>query len=438
MNRILRHLRRELSAVRLLTWGLLEVRWLRWYKAMALLAAAESTGARLAPAIGARFMLWGSDEPDAGTRRTAALACPGAEQVRVRFHSAGSSDLVHANVIALKPFRDAGERGVLLLKYCEVLNAFPLLFDIEAVQRRYHLVFEPSTTGFMQPSTWLVNPNSSVVGVQTVERLSASQYARLGFLPLNVSDGDWVDEDGFRPLDGVQKRYDFAMIATFIPLKRHAFVFDAIRRYWKGSVRFALLTSEWVGEGRPGAERLLQAYDLLDSADVYLDVSQVEVNRILNESRCHVLASQREGANRACLEALFAGIPALLPEGHVGFPHFRYNQSHVRLYRDAADLVQKIVESRGAQDPRVIAGAARKVSGSRVATEVVNAAMKRECIARGESWERDLVPKVTRVHCCYRDPSQFDAHRADYEYLASVTRGGFSYDPNRAQRLLTR
>jgi hypothetical protein len=435
---MLRRLRRELSAIRLLASALLHLRRSRWYQAMALVGAAEATGAHLAPRFGARLMVRGMAGPHGVSHRQAAETCPAAGRVRVRFRSAASSDLLHANLIVLKSFDSPRERGVLLLKYSEVINAFSLLFDNQAVQARYHLVFEPSTTGFMQPATWLARPDRSVIGVQTVELSSVDHYARLGFLPLNVSDGDWVDEQEFRPLDGVRKCYDFVMIANFIPLKRHAFVFDAIRRHWQGHLRFALVASSWVGGAVAGAEALLREHGLTDAAKMYFDVSQAEVNRILNASRCHVLASEREGANRACLEALFAGIPALLPKGHVGFPHFRYDWPFVRLYRDGADLVRQIVECRTASEPQAISSAARTVAGSRVATEVVTAAMKRECLARGETWKRDLADKVTRVHCCYRDPREFNAHRADYEYLASVTRDGFSYQPARAQQLLTR
>ena len=435
---MLRQLWRELAGLRLVLAAVVPFLRRQWYRTMSLVAAAETTGARLAPGVGAyvlRKALNGNGAPD---RRRTAERCPSARAVRARFDSTAMSDLLHANLIVLKSFYGERERGVVLLKYSEVINAFPLLFESQDVQARYHLVLEPSTTGFMQPATWLGRPDLSVIGVETVERSSISGYARLGFVPLDVSDGDWVDEDEFRPVDGVRKTYDFAMIANFIPLKRHEFVFDALKRWWQGDLRFALLASSWVGAGPATAKALLEKYGLTDAADLHFDVSQSEVNRILNASRCHVLASEREGANRACLEALFAGTPALVPAGHVGFPHFRYKQPLVRFFGDGAELVQRIRECRDAPAADAISCAARSVAGARVATRAVTAGMRRACLDRGEAWGHDLTEKVTRVHCCYRDPRAFETHRADYEYLGSATRDGFAYVPARAEQLLTR
>ena len=345
--------------------------------------------------------------------------------------------LIHANVIVLKSATAPQERGVLLLKYSEVLNAFPLLFDIARVQQHFHIVLEPSTTAHLQPSTRLFSPETSIVAVQAPEPNARRAFSEMRFLPVNVSDGEWVDEDTFRVVEA-PKRYDAAMIASFIPVKRHEFFFAALRDHWQGSLKIALLTSSHVGAGVDWGRAKLAEYNLLDAADVLVDVPQVHVNEVLNASRCHVLCSLREGANRACYEALFAGIPAIVHAAHVGFPHWQFPRTLVRTYEDAPTLVAAIRECRAGVNGREISEAAAKVTGARMALARLEAALRVEAMARGESWSVGLTPKVTRVHCCYRDAADFDRHRDAYTFLAEATDDAFSYDPGLARTLLTR
>jgi glycosyltransferase involved in cell wall biosynthesis len=284
----------------------------------------------------------------------------------------------------------------------------------------------------------LICPTEGVVTVQAVEPSAQRAYRQLGFVPIDVSDGDWVDEEMFRPLPGTVKRYDAIMVSNFIPWKRHEFLFRAMRDHGLGDRRVALVASSHVGLGVDWARRLLASYGLLDNVEMFVDISQERVNELLNASRCHVLCSLREGANRSCLEALFAGIPVLIDARHIGFPHWRFPASVVRTFSDEAALADELRRVRGETAGHDISSIAGSLAGARVATAKLEEALRVETEARGESWTAGLTPKVTRVHCCYRTATDFDQHAGDYEFLQTVTSGGFAYDPERARTLLTR
>jgi glycosyltransferase involved in cell wall biosynthesis len=353
-----------------------------------------------------------------------------------RFSDPNQRQLLHTNMIVLKAYRSAAERGVLLLKYDEVLNAFPLLFDVQRIQERYHIVLEPSFSGYMQPFARLYDPAQSIVLVQTTTDDDRREFSKLGLLTTSICAGDWVDERIFRFSPGTEKVYDFVMISTFTPIKRHEFVFSALKKHWKGDLRFALVGSRFAGSKVERVNSLLAKYGLSRYADVFVDVPQPEVWRVLSKSRCHVLCSLREGANRASFEALLTGIPALVPAGHVGFPAHRFPANVIRHFRTKPDLVDQI-QACASVDSSSVHQAVCKQSGSRIATSTVSGILRQACLARGDQWTSDLHPKANRIQVRYCDPADFARFGDDYKYIANCSRDCFAYDDCLAKDLLT-
>jgi glycosyltransferase involved in cell wall biosynthesis len=110
------------------------------------------------------------------------------------------------------------------------------------------------------------------------------------------------------------------MIAEFAPVKRHAFVFDALSRIRKGHVVLVL-----VGTGPLEAAVREQVERLGLSDRVRFAGYRHDIPALLAASDALVLASEREGLNRSVLEAMAAGKPVIgtrtrgiidaLPEG---------------------------------------------------------------------------------------------------------------------------
>jgi hypothetical protein len=345
---------------------------------------------------------------------------------------------VHANLIVLKPFRLPNERGVLAIKYSEVIEAFPVLFDASQVQRRFHLVLEPSWTGHMQTFVRTIDPAECVVAVQSLTPEDSREFAKRGLVSLPICAGDWVDESTFRVARSVEKRFDFAMVSNFIAWKRHAYVFSALQRHWRGPLSFALVGSSFVGEGVERVRDLLRRYGLTDNAELFIDVTQAKVSSVLNASCCHVLASMREGANRATFEALFAGIPVIVPTGHIGFPAWRFPRESVLSFAGRRDLVAKIRQARADSETARTAEVAARLSGSLNATRIAQESIAREAARRGEPWTSGLFRHVNRVHASYCLGADFDTCEEDYRYLEASVRNDFRYDRALARALLLR
>ena len=278
-------------------------------------------------------------------RKYRAVACsitdPFVSKSHKRFSTEGQRKFLAANAIFLKPYISQEEKGVLLLKYTEIINAFPFLFDLAKIQERYDLVLEPSWETPYQPYYKFYQDDGDVF-VESLSDREIKEDTRHGFLPVPLSAADWLNESSFVRSGVFSPVYDLCCIANFLPFKRHEYLFTSLRNHWHGNLKIALIASVHLGESRAWIERLMAKYGLEDKVDLFLEVPQKKVNEILNQSRCHVLCSIREGANKANFESMFVGTPVVVHKDHVGFPNFRFEYPMVVNYSDQKDLVDAI------------------------------------------------------------------------------------------------
>ena len=347
-----------------------------------------------------------------------------------RFNSESGRLFLRANLIMLKPWISDKEKGVLLIKYTEIMNALPFLFDIDKLQERYDLVLEPSWESPYQMYCAFI-PTKSGVFVQSLSIREQNLHKEHGFQPVPVCAGDWVNVRNFYPDDSIAKKYDFCVIANFIPAKRYPYLFAALSKYWKGDLKFAILASSHIGENGEWMKSLLAQYNLTGKADLYIEVPPAEVNKILNQSYCHVLASIREGANKANFESMSAGTPVVVHRDHVGFPNWKFKPPLVQNYTDGASLVTAIGNCKNVGRQQVSVEA-HNLIGSKRATFILNDEIKRVTTAAGDVWTRDLLEKVNNVHAFYYNPDDVNNCIQDYHFLESIVLDKSNYSAERA------
>lgn len=351
-----------------------------------------------------------------------------------RFTQSSGRNFYQNNVVVLKPFISTQEKGIILLKYSEVINAFPFIFDLAKVQERYHLVLEPSTESPFQLYNHFIKTNS-LVFVQSLSNRERKLHERQGFIPVSLCAGDWVNERNFS-YSPAERIYDFCTIGNFIPVKRYPFLLASLSKYWTGDLRFAIIASVHVGFKRPWIDNLLKEYGLDGKADILMDIPSQSVNHILNQSGCHVLGSEREGANKASFESIIAGTPAVVPANHIGFPNWKFREPLVFNYSDGESLVAAIKRS-ATVDKRQAATLALSITGSARATQVLNAEMKQAALAAGEGWTTDILEKVNNVQAFYKHPADALKCTADYEFLEQAATAKNCYSAAGAIKILS-
>jgi len=348
--------------------------------------------------------------------------------VKTRFKDAGQTSFLENNILVIKPYISENEKGILMIAYSEIINALPFLFDIKKIQRRYHVVLEPSSESPYQPYNAFI-PNESLVFVQSVSEREQVIHKKHGFIPVPLTSGDWVNKKNFHFESGVTKIYDFCVVSNLIPVKRYPFLFASLKKYWKGDLRFAIVASSHLGENRGWMENLLHEYGLDGKADIFMEISQTDVNRIYNQSNCSVLCSLREGSPKTPAESMITGTPFIVYKKHIGFPNWKFTYPLVINYTNGQTLVDAIKKSVEI-DKADTAMLASNLIGSDNATRILNVEIKKAALEKGESWSIDILEKVNNIHSYYRYPSDVNRCVDDYFFIQSCANENTKYDAN--------
>lgn len=239
---------------------------------------------------------------------------------RMKFPRPKDDPRRQGNLLVLKahdPTR--GEKGVLYLQYTESIRPFVTLFDIERLAERYRLVVEPSTWGYQDESfLLLVRPGFDVL-VQAQDSVDFDYLSGLSsnLIPMRLGAGDWIDPENFVPADTTNKQYDFVMVASWSPVKRHAVFFDALAKAGLYDAAVALIGYPWEGRTSRDIEALALRAGLR-SVQIFERIPRAEVATVIGCSRVGVMLTRREGANRGIYECLFCDVPVVLFAGNRG------------------------------------------------------------------------------------------------------------------------
>jgi glycosyltransferase involved in cell wall biosynthesis len=320
------------------------------------------------------------------------------------------------------------ERGVLLLDYNYIFPLFAKLFDVRAIARRYHVVLEPSWSGFCNLDILSFSLFDSVF-VQASEPRDAEALRRtapnLATVPISMNW--WIDSRVLRPLPDRTKNVGIITLSSWANFKRHRRLFAALnvlRR--RGEKPRAILVGYPVDRALEDIARLARYYGVLDQLEFHEGIDAEQVNRHLNRARVNVVWSRREGVNRAVIEGLHAGTPCILREGFNYGYHYDFINDQTGCYAAEAELPDRLmdmIERYREYAPRD--WVMQNMSCQR-ATELLGATIREAATARGERWTRDLAVKVAGLKAMsYWDPNDAARFRDDYEFLTSTIRPEF-------------
>jgi glycosyltransferase involved in cell wall biosynthesis len=317
----------------------------------------------------------------------------------------------------------ANERGVLCVYYSYV---YPLLlkrFDATAIEERYHLVIQPSWSGYCDLNILCLSRLRKPIFVESIEPRDTEFLCRVGarFVVVPVGANTWTDPDVFKPLHGVNKDIDVVYVAAWAPYKRHWAIFKALSIMKSRGVRPRVVLV--------GYRATLSAKEIFDQACVfrvedliefYEDLQPNEVNLLLNRSKVHILWSRREGVNRAIVESMAAGTPCIVRSGfNYGF-HYPYINERTGCFAEEEELpvvLAKMIEGYNTFQPRDTVVPAMTPQAS---TRRLNDAIRATALSLGETWTRDVVLRYGTIHGLqYRRPEDRERFAADYEYLKS-------------------
>jgi glycosyltransferase involved in cell wall biosynthesis len=333
------------------------------------------------------------------------------------------------------------ERGVILIDYSFAFPLFARLYDVERIARRYHLVLEPSWSGYCTPEILSFCRFDFPVFVESIEPADTGFLRSLGsnLVPVPVAGNWWVDHRIFRPIPGARKDTDLIVISSWGHYKRHNRLFSALATLRKKGTRPSVILAGYPWDRtREDVLREAKYYGVRDQLEVHEWAEVGEVNALLNRSRANLLWSRKEGFNRAVIEGLFAGVPCILREGH-NFGHkYSYINEKTGCFADEATLpeaITRMLERADGLEPR---GWAIENISCQAATRVLGDSIREVAEGLGEAWTRDLSVKTVHLHGMdYWDPADAALYEPDYAFLRASMRPAAGAAPRPAFSLPT-
>lgn len=220
-------------------------------------------------------------------------------------------------LIILSP-PDENQKGVMLIKFTRYFPSLPMVFDMERLGKDYVLVLEPSGAGYFDECLLCLLAEKIVIVVQASEPVDQDflQKINSNFFIADLGANCWVDPRRFYSIDGVKKEFDMAVVSIWADFKRHYRLFEALSQSKSKNTRKIAL----IGKPYPlSIERIKEIayyYSVGNLIHYFENITQDQVNSILNKSKIHILLSKKEGFNKATIEAMYANIPSFLIEGH--------------------------------------------------------------------------------------------------------------------------
>lgn len=313
-------------------------------------------------------------------------------------------DSMFRDFIVLKsPSHD--EKGVLVLEYSQKFDLFNALFDLNRVMKDYYVVLEPCWAGYCDPSILMFISSENEVIVQCPEKSDLDFISDLksNLIPIGLGSSDWIDSELFAPkLERVAKEYDLVMVANWAKHKNHRKLFKALQHVKHRPISLLLIGVDWGGRTDKDIVSEMKEYELSHvSLEIKKNIPAREVADCLEKSKAFVLLSEKEGSNRAIVEALFSDVPAILYENFIGGARGKINEQTGVLssFEDLHVKIDYMLDNYRTFTPRAWALAQ---TGSKNATRKLNGLLKSIAESKGEPWTVDIVEKVNNPNFSYK------------------------------------
>ena len=321
------------------------------------------------------------------------------------------------------------EKGVLMLDYSFVFSLFAKFFNVPAIAERYHIILEPSWSGFCDPDILSLAGQQFPVFVQNYEPRDISFVERLAsnLISVPIAANWWVDHRIFRPLAGVERDADLLFNSAWARFKRHDAFFKVLARLRARGHRLkTLLVGYPVDLRRDDILALAADHGIDDQLEIFEGLKPAEINYLLNRVKVNVLWSRREGFNRALIEGFFAGIPCVMHKGfNFGYlyPYINPSTGHYATDIDLGERLIHMIENFSRYDPR---GWVAANMNPQVATRVLDEHIAQHSAKNKDIWTQgQIAVKVTSLHSmAYWDEKDQARFESDYGFVREKLRTG--------------
>lgn len=216
---------------------------------------------------------------------------------------------------------DGVSKGILLITFTKTFSFYLRNVDLVELNRYFHIVLEPSWSGYADPDIigFVGRLESVLVQASEIEdRVLLNSFPQT-FIPVSFGASDWVDSKLFEKKASA-KLYDSIYIANTNPIKRVKRYLDAIKRMVRsGRTDYVgcLVCAAW-GGAQDLINKMVDGYGLHENIVLKFSLDRSQVIECLNESKVNILLSYKEGSNRSLFESIFCDTPVICIRENVG------------------------------------------------------------------------------------------------------------------------
>lgn len=154
-------------------------------------------------------------------------------------------------------------------------------------------------------------------------------FERLGLETIFCNHNAFVDENIFKPLPSVEKKFDAVYDARLVPFKRHYLAADVPRL---GLIYYSVPTKDQINFTRRIKSDFSRArFFNHDEAGEYKILDARKINECLNECLVGLCLSEGDGAQYASIQYLLAGLPVVETKSFGGRDIFFENEYSIRV-----------------------------------------------------------------------------------------------------------
>lgn len=306
--------------------------------------------------------------------------------------------LINSLAIVVASAESGRGRGVIILKYNFAFPLFAKTFDLKAIAERYHIVLEPSWSGYCAEDILCYSHiRPQTVFVQATEQYDQQFLTALGanLVPVPISANWWVDHRLLSPDPTIEKDLDFVMVASWAEFKRHHRFFRALQKLRQNGHRLrGACVGYPAGLTVEDIQRRAEWYGVRDQIEFHESVPQSEVARLMNRAKVNVVWSRREGFNRVMIEGMFCDVPCLIPEGLNYGEKYAFVNNQTGRFSNEAKLPANLLEMTQAPWPHSPSEWVRNNMTPQHATTELTNAIENWCRSAGELPPEKLQTKV--------------------------------------------
>lgn len=312
------------------------------------------------------------------------------------------------------------EKGVIIFRNTTLFRSFMKIFDLDKIAEKYYIVLEPTWVGYFDLNILCFCKYKFPIFIQAYEPRDFIFIEKLkkNLIPVPLGTHCWVDNRIFRPLNGVSKKFDLIMVANWAIFKRHYQVFHALKKIQKYGRRLNMILIGYpLDRTKDDIYKEVKYYNVEKQVELIENISQEEVNYYFNCSKVSILWSRKERQGQAVVEGMFSGVPFILREGFNHGFKYDYINKFTGIYSFEWELPNKIlymVEHYQEFSPHLWVTEHMSCQKS---TAILNDAIKKIAISRGENWTKDISIKVNSTCFSYWDKKDYEVYNQDYEFL---------------------